>query len=276
MAQLINCIECNKPVSSNAEKCPHCGIRSFHGSTCVICNGVSKFSDMLFLSYNGQYGGSFTAHPTCYVVDVPQDSKVTVKLNCPVCNNYSTTIKWRPSRRDCYVNKLDIKKCVYSSDHDLWTMVNQTYQNIDIFDSSHPDGFSQNYYHPKCPNCGNSQLTASGMKSGWGMSRDEDPYASCYICNQVLSKNRSYIGRSWKNHPVYIHRGICQSRYEKDRAKDNLKKINKTLIDVGIISLSIGFAVLGVFIFLKHLGWWLWGIACFVIAHQIWKIKFPD
>lgn len=45
MGTLINCVTCNKQVSTNAKKCPHCGERDYHPMIeikCSNCNGSGK------------------------------------------------------------------------------------------------------------------------------------------------------------------------------------------------------------------------------------------
>ena len=98
MPELLKCIECGKPVSSNAWSCPHCGIREFTGVECHYCRKISKISELSVKEKQG-YDSlilDYYYHSSC-LKSIRDDGRVAEepkieKGSCSVCG-YSYVVK---------------------------------------------------------------------------------------------------------------------------------------------------------------------------------------
>lgn len=93
MAELLKCIECQKPVSSSLNSCPHCSTKFIKGVECQVCGQILKESE----SYK-KFGGSYERgnaswftyyHKSCWntITAVPKhDKNKEVFGNCSVCH----------------------------------------------------------------------------------------------------------------------------------------------------------------------------------------------
>lgn len=88
MATLLNCIECNKVVSSQAFQCPHCKTRYPLGVKCSVCCNVLKRTEALKITK--EYGGAENRisvkffHSACHK-QVNQLRLGRARIACPLC-----------------------------------------------------------------------------------------------------------------------------------------------------------------------------------------------
>lgn len=82
MAGLVNCIECGRPVSSKARRCPHCNSNFPVGRKCAVCNIVGKDTEgvQIRVHESGPW-----LHHACFQ-KVEQEC-LSVQYTCPVCGN---------------------------------------------------------------------------------------------------------------------------------------------------------------------------------------------
>jgi RNA polymerase subunit RPABC4/transcription elongation factor Spt4 len=275
--KLRNCIECNSLVSPTATRCPSCNTSSVNGVVCHFCNGILKWSDSKLLMLRSLEHGvlcSYNFHPDCYKVYIPksEDGRVNLQVTCPACNNYTASIKWSALERQSHYQFRPLeKRDPYVSDISSDCPKDYIgYNSFRIFNSKNPNGTdvskgNNKVYLETCPNCGHS------INFKW--DRQDDPYAACYICEQLVEKNNAHIGKSTHKmgYQVWIHEGGCKTFYQKQIAKQNQKKLREVKTIAKKASLSIGFGILGVFIFIQLFTYWFIGIICFLIAYNIWQ-----
>lgn len=109
VANLVNCLECGKQVSSAARMCPSCGTPYPCGRLCVICFRVGKASDGVETRSDDEprWVDSF-----CY--DIIQHEYHSVSHTCPTCQNVEACYKWSVS------DKFQCRKCGHPIDTGYW------------------------------------------------------------------------------------------------------------------------------------------------------------
>lgn len=93
MATLLKCIECGRPVSSQASECPHCSTRYPLGVKCIVCCEHLKRSEAI--KKTKEYGGA--------------ENRISVKFFHRSCYERVSTLKLGKSRTSCPVCKSAIE-----------------------------------------------------------------------------------------------------------------------------------------------------------------------
>jgi ribosomal protein L40E len=85
VAEIINCIECNQQLSSDAKWCPHCRTEYPKGLTCRVCGKLGKNSQGVSTE-GGTYGGVFFWVDSICYEGIKRELE-SFSHACPVCNN---------------------------------------------------------------------------------------------------------------------------------------------------------------------------------------------
>ncbi len=93
MTTLLQCLECDRTVSSQASRCPHCTTQYPFGVKCIVCCKHLKRSEAVKLSK--EYGGA--------------ENKVSVKFFHASCHNQVSQIRTGRARTSCPACKVPIE-----------------------------------------------------------------------------------------------------------------------------------------------------------------------
>lgn len=84
MANLISCVECNRSISSEATRCPHCDTGWPRGLQCKVCLKPGKASEMA--PYNDFGKIVYLPHPSC------REAVLATDMACPTCKQPIATL----------------------------------------------------------------------------------------------------------------------------------------------------------------------------------------
>jgi hypothetical protein len=114
LAELINCVECNKAFSSAAEKCPHCQTSYPKGHHCRVCGEWGKDSEA-GATERGQH--RYWMHSTC--CEKLENELEPLEYACPVCKNIA---HYDDRTRETSCSLYSCRKCGHPFGKDVWEM----------------------------------------------------------------------------------------------------------------------------------------------------------
>jgi hypothetical protein len=184
MTKLRECFECNRMLSSEARKCPHCATNFPHGVSCQFCSNIVKEREVLTVGTSISRSGKLCKSCHSEISKSFQESPIQ-KYSCPAC----------------------AKQYEFHYDYER-----STSYGFSIFRA--PKRGAKTTISHSCDSCGHPNAKSFG----------EYPYANCFVCDLILSKKTSIkLAKGiYEHNDEYVHefcRDNCWFSIEEINAK---------------------------------------------------------